>query len=755
MSDIYFSIIFLLTAGLIGLPIARLLPSDLFPQRMFAAPVLGFALVGVLTAIVYRYDGSIRGVIYLAAIAAAMAGIVELASSFSTSNSFPNRSVLLTIATAAAVLMLCLAPKWTGGDRFAVFQGNQYDQLNYMTQSSAYRASKTYSKLSTYDGNQQVLTLGKEGRWSRPAPQIFLAALSESLGLDTISATYPYIASLQALTFFGLAFLIGQIFAPRIELTLLCAAAGTLGFPMQYIFDINAWGKLAGMPVAVTGLSALITLLSAPKGNNGYLVFLRIAVSFAIIVAGILYYYPEMIPVYGTAALGATAVGLVLIPRKSWLWNLLPALVGLLMGIGVGLLFWEGTLGVLVVQISFVLHRDVDWWKYFQAYLVAGPVTDFLTAAIGLYFILPPKLPVLVAIPWRLATYAFTATVVIGAALAWYRVGWSKPRPLMLLAGTLFALAEITVTAITGKFWPAGSALVMLGPVLFVVIVAPLLLSPVPKLVRIVSLSFAALYLAFGLGRPIFAANSSGVHYSLPYPATMDPSLKSKYNWNVSRLAAALKDCKVLVVDVDNRFFERYLAIYLTDHEVAWNSTHPGIIALESITPRLTVPIPKDADCVLTDNFGSPARARKVISVTTDKRVPALLRGVLQYLEIAPGSPLGVKVVGAYDPEPYRDGQLRWTSGEAHFLLPNNPQTPITHIRLLTWPVFPGRNMKVRISGTTVYDGPVPSDSTPMEWNIPDRSVHTIDIEIRAETFHGEGDPRDLGVALRSLVAAR
>jgi hypothetical protein len=57
------------------------------------------------------------------------------------------------------------------------------------------------------------------------------------LGADTIRAAYPYLASLQVLTFFGCRSDAGPLFAGG------GSVRGTVTvFPMQYIFDINAWG---------------------------------------------------------------------------------------------------------------------------------------------------------------------------------------------------------------------------------------------------------------------------------------------------------------------------------------------------------------------------------------------------------------------------------------------------------------------------------------------------------------------------------
>ena len=159
VKELYVSILFLAITTLFGLPISRVLPLSYFPNRRFAAPVLGFALVGVATAVAYRHELPLTTTIYLLILGSVALGLIEL--SLSKQSLVPMRQTLIAWAGGAGVLLLCIAPAWTGGARFAAFQGNQYDQLNYMTQASAYRASQHYGALKSYTGPQPILRLGK------------------------------------------------------------------------------------------------------------------------------------------------------------------------------------------------------------------------------------------------------------------------------------------------------------------------------------------------------------------------------------------------------------------------------------------------------------------------------------------------------------------------------------------------------------------------------------------------------------------
>jgi hypothetical protein len=124
-------------------------------------------------------------------------------------------------------------------------------------------------------------------------------------------------------------------------------------------------------------------------------------------------------------------------------------------------------------------------------------------------------------------------------------------------------------------------------------------------------------------------------------------------------------------------------------------------------------------------------------------------------LEIGVTSPAGVGVKGAYEMESYQGSNLRWTSAKTHFLIPNNPKAPTAAIELTAWPVAPGRHMAVTMNGLQVYNGRIPADSVSLNWKVADRSVDLIDIGIDADALHVPADPRNLGVALRSLAVSR
>jgi hypothetical protein len=125
--DLLFSLTFLSTVGIVGSPLARLLPAEVFRWRMMAAPVFGLGAVGILIASAYRHDRSLYGAALVSVIAACVIAAWHVA--MFVRRPAAQRSIgmplLLALGTALAILLLCLAPKWTGGARYSIFRARR------------------------------------------------------------------------------------------------------------------------------------------------------------------------------------------------------------------------------------------------------------------------------------------------------------------------------------------------------------------------------------------------------------------------------------------------------------------------------------------------------------------------------------------------------------------------------------------------------------------------------------------------------
>ena len=128
MHDILVVGLFVSMCGAIGLPFSLLLPSQRFAVRWALAPPLGFGLLAAGTAVLY-----LSGVApWVTLLAMAAIGLLVAVAMIVPGGRWSRISAGPWLATAmavAAVAIICLAPGWTGGSRFRVFQANVYDHL--------------------------------------------------------------------------------------------------------------------------------------------------------------------------------------------------------------------------------------------------------------------------------------------------------------------------------------------------------------------------------------------------------------------------------------------------------------------------------------------------------------------------------------------------------------------------------------------------------------------------------------------------
>jgi len=626
---------------LIGRLPAALLPEVRVPGREFAAPVLGFALFSVMASLLYRFGVPARQ-LFLAGSALAACGLLL---TLVRPPGRPDRRTAIVAAIALATALLMLLPKWIGGAQFFVFQGNIWDQMSYLARSVAYREF-SYGDLLAADrtmplANDFVLFARSE-LTERPAVSIVHAAASSLASAPPTLNAYVFMVFLQLLGFFALAFVLVAFGACGAIMAAAGGAAFALGFFLQYIFDINAWSELAGLPVMLlAGGSALLLLTPAREGEPRGDAW-RLASVVALALAGALYLYPECVPIYA-APLAFVALLAGARHRAQSMQLAAAALVAIVLTLPC----WDGTMDVLFRQIHSAVTRTNDWFAYYQRYLIPLDLSDLFTAAykggqfpherlgqvalfvpidlmsglFGLYFLQPPPaLALALRVLWRLVVLAGLVALLACAfreLFLWLRRGRARPASRLAL-WTLLALPTPLPLVVMGKLWAAGKAISMIGPFLFLLAAAPLLLPAaratggraVLRLRQLPALLFVVAQLGFGVARPIAAAHPDGIHYAAPpYPSIQLAKYKTALSWDLAARDEALRRCRRIAVDVENPFLERYAQLHLSELASVWWSLRPlnsyfGIgIELGLMRPR-GVP-----DCLVTDRPAAAARA--------------------------------------------------------------------------------------------------------------------------------------------------
>ncbi len=773
MTDLGFALGVLLLCAALGWPLAQCLPQPAL-SRWVAAPVLGFAALALGTTLLYRAGASAAeaGRWMLALGLCATAGLLWWRRQQGRQDWRPPAGAAGFLALALLALLLCLAPGWLGGEAFRVFQGNDQDQLNYVAFSSAMRR-QVYDALMALTPETATATdylLGtRKMLLSRPAVCIAFAAMAEFTGRPTPVLAYAWVALLQCLQLFAAAWLLHAALRVARWPAVLGAAALALGFFGQYVLDINAWSELAALPLGLL----LLGLLLPP----GHARLRRALPAFTLLLAALLHLYPELLLAYGPA--GGLVVLARLWRRRAEAWRDLP---WLLLAAGLAVLAclpaWESSIGLLLRQQQGAMETAYPWWRHFQGYLfgrdldffaATGPElgsaqllyamvslpVDMLAGLTGLYFLLPgPGLPLPVRLAWQLALALGMAGLLASAARR--RRGSLPWRRLALLAAgaTLPALVALGL----GRYWAAGKAWSMVGPLAFLVLAAPALRPGAGRWQRGLALAYLVAHLGLGVWRPLAAARGTdGAHYPPPYPAVPNAVVKRDFNWAIGPQLAALRQCHGISLALSHPSLERYLQVVLTELGVRWSSTTPlnsdfGNGLPLGLQPQLPAP-----DCLVTTELEPSAAGQRVFWLGRNAGLADFIAGKAAALELVAS---GWSAPGLHAAEPHAGAWLRWTDGDTRLRLPMavGPGGQLARLELELWPVRPaGAWVRLEVNGVVLLEEALP-DGGAWHRSLPlDELAAAPELRLRlvSSVFQPAGDPRRLGLALRSLVLHR
>ncbi len=611
----------------VGWPVCSALCSSI-KGRFWAAPVFGLSLFGVLATVGYRF-GLTPALVPLLTVVSAATAMVLLSRKkhLVLPARLRPRAVVLIAAFLCALTLLAMSPKWLGGYQFAAFQGNHYDQANYITGAAAF-AKLPYAALAelspadtlanTYNHFASALLK------ARPTVAIVLAALRPAFYETTFEAAHIYLTLLQAVTFFAAMFVLRAVFATALLRALAVALTLSVGTYLQLIFDFNAWSQLAATPQALVLVALVAVVFSEPPGW-------RLTLPLAVSGAGLFYFYPEITVVAGLAALGAALCWSLSLPWPKWRDSARTLGLAAVASLFACALYWRGTIGFVLVQARLTREAAVfpaEWFLYYHRFLLGQnphapelilnavipahqaalaaltlPV-DFALGALGLYFLSPA--PSASRLLWIGLCGAGLAVFLFSLVKAMRCMRTANPAGFAFLVGALLALVAPATLFASGRLWAGGKSMMMAAPLLFFAIAAPLL---VPLAARwcLVPLMILAAHLGFGLERPIAALRPNGLHRAFPpYPTIMD---KAKFDWDLPRHKATLRACSAASLDIADPVLDRVAQTFVSDLGLRWYSRRPLRSYYEQgIDFGNQVPL-LDANCLLTDSEGGETNA--------------------------------------------------------------------------------------------------------------------------------------------------
>ncbi|PZM14871.1 hypothetical protein [Rhizobium tubonense] len=604
MFDVIFLVVFLLVCTAVGIAITSRCK---FSGTYLAAPVVGFGIIATISTLAYRYGETSHQCTFTILAVATAGAILSARRVISDIRARPLFPFLVVILVA----FLAILPKWTGGEQFYAVQINPSDQINYLQFSTAIN-EYTYSMIKTppsdwgVAGNMQGFATKFIDL--RPGVNIVHAAFYWPFFKTAIDGYYPYMAALQVLMSLSVAFLVLQVAPNRLSAAVVLGAIYALGPLFQHVIDLNAWGQVAGMPLAFISMG-LGYLAMSTKGASVWLL-----VSLGASLSGILFIYPEISSIVAVCGIITAIASLA---AKRDIRALFRATIPCIAAILVASLYWKGTIGFLLPQLGFasqlsridwaayfdqqLFGRDVDYWPRINQgtplthYAHASAIIDPAMGELGLFYLLPtPNMNINVRTLLKALSAIYMAALLLSA---WVSARTSTDKPLLIGLASCFAIPFYALYQ--GVFWTAGKALGMAAPALFIIAALPIVL-PVKWFWKLPAILLALVYLSFGIARPIAATSESGSPYPPPYPNLPD---KAATDWSISSKETMLRSCHGINLNIGNAFLDTFVQVALTGEALGWRTLQ----AIRPFNEETTVlQQPGAADCLVTDSDALP-----------------------------------------------------------------------------------------------------------------------------------------------------
>lgn len=577
MSDLAWMSIWMLLSLGAGLPLVRLLPPRLFAHRVLAAPAAGYALLAMVSTLTYAGGVSLRSTF--------VASVVVCGGALAWGAARIRKDLGGTAPAIGAwvlAVVLLLAPKWTTGYQFFVYQGNPWDTFGYLESAVVY-ARDAYAAIKSApaealaaDALYQTAARNLE---VRPSVHVLYALLGQLDVAMMPRLHYTFLVFLMSQCVLSLSFLIANLFAVSLARSAVVAFAFTAGFWGQSIVDMNAWSQVSSMAIHVVCVAVAAVLLGRVEEMSGRLEAARAMGAVGTLSASAMYLYPEGFVFH---ALGLGAMMLYLIAVEGNRWRRVAVVIGA-SGVFAAWIYpcYAFVASNGIRQARWARTTPVEWWTFFQAYWFGrtgirrpglGLAIDVLGGSEGLYFLTPPA----GFGPWaRAGAYVGLAALcggLIAAAVVTVRRATRRDGA-RAMVGAVSALVAAEVTAVVAiasqrLLWAAGKALSYASPYWTLWLCLPLLLANRlrlrPSALVIPSVVLIAAQMGFAVARPVVGLHRDGIHFAPPYPGVNSVEAKREYRWNIDDIARQVAGCARVGVAVPNEWIRRYLIVLFT-----------------------------------------------------------------------------------------------------------------------------------------------------------------------------------------------
>ncbi len=406
MTDILFFCVINLLYFILGFPVTRIIPKKLFTYRLFLSGVFGYGMSAVTGTVLYKYGFSTFSLfnVFLLLSIINIIFLTKYAYKYKDKwkiNILINKKYYILILFWLIGSIILISPRLTGGNQFSVFQGNIWDNFGYLNSAVIY-STENYNTILNSSNNSFIsnplLSYGFSNLFIRPSVHLLYSIFSNIIRPSIYKLHYTFLISFfSQLILVYMFILLNIIKKEKYILIGIISIAFSLGFFGQYILDINAWSQISSVPVILVIMGIIIILFGNDKIIYDKKIYWEILIIFLILFSATLYLYPESLVFHIPIIFILSIIYIIKqIKKNKKISIIVPIYSGGILSLLIGLFFYRGTIGFVINQIIFSSRENVNWWEYFQKYLLGrdlinndillNNISDFISCFSGLYF---------------------------------------------------------------------------------------------------------------------------------------------------------------------------------------------------------------------------------------------------------------------------------------------------------------------------------------------------------------------------------